>query len=382
MSGLNDLLARGTDAGQELIDSNKSTRKGGGNRKRLEYLSLKGDGESIVVRFLSESSDMITVLQHSFTPTRPEPEDLPDGWKWPTMTDAVCRETDNVNQLYPDGCYICREHHKVVGKNKKSKSGTYYSSPRSWILAAVRAPVVVESEADQAEYGYTIDESTAPLHTDLEIGDDYIPEIGDVIGYRDEEVEVDVFDDEGEKTGTKMAKRIVVINHPWKTFFGSWTRWAKTNKTMFDRDYKIERSGAGPETDYKIMALDPSTQDNGDPFDLRRKEYVVEDGERTATGRRLVDVYLDDAPDLVGLIEFKLSDQVYRYFDPSIPFEQASDDDEDGDDKPKAKSGGASKPKAAATPAKEVKPETKRTLADLRKRVKTEHAAPATAAAG
>jgi hypothetical protein len=218
-----------------------------------------------------------------------------------------------------------------VRPNEKAKNKHWYGQVRCWARGVQREEVLVETAAQAEEYGL---------------------DVGDVLGYRDYEDEVDEVDDKGEPTGKKiMKKRIIVFNGAWKNFFGPLQGFADAFKgTVLDRDYSITRTADGKDTDYNIVPLDKIELADGTVFDMRMPEVI--DGK--PTGRKLRDAYLDDAPDLIKMIEDRIVDEFYdRFYDDRKP--EPVWNVREGDDTDK---GGNNGKASTPAPAKESRPAT------------------------
>jgi hypothetical protein len=74
----------GTAAEQAEKDANVSSS----GRRGPDFFGLKEDGDSTVLRLLTDHDDWIWVNQHSFVKTKPGPK---DAEKWPKSMTSVCR---------------------------------------------------------------------------------------------------------------------------------------------------------------------------------------------------------------------------------------------------------------------------------------------------
>lgn len=266
-------LRRGGEVAQEAADA-----IGGGKFQKVHYFSIEKD-ESIVLRFLTDSPDWITVNQHQFVPTKPKPPNYDK--KWPKSMTSVCRKDPAYAAMYPDGCYVCdadivNEYGKPIKAN-----------PRVWALACVREEV---------------------------------KEDGKVVGYRDKTREEEEFKD-GEATGkTITVKDIIVVNAAFSNFFTDLQGYFKVFHTVLDRDYHITRTKDGKDTAYNIIGMNPIQDDRfeGGIYDLRVPEVAKR--------------YEHDI-DLVALITSKTTDEFYgRFFDPRY-VEPAKEGDKDKGEK-------------------------------------------------
>lgn len=354
-------IARGGEAAEEMANENRFS---GSRFDTINWFALK-DREFGIYRFLTDEKEWPTVLQHPFADTRPAPEDMSveQKAKWPKTMTPVCRKTKEFMKFFPDGCYVCDHMHEVRpnAKSKAKGGGRWYPQVRQWAAAVQREEVLVtEENADQYP--------GLPL--------------GEVLGYRDMEIEVDEVVD-GKPTGNKVwKKKIVIFNMAIKNFFGPLKGYASVYRgTVLDRDYHITRKGTMNDTDYDIVPMDPIRIKNADGsdgpvLDMRMPEVV--DGKETGRQRRAA--YLDDAPDLIKLISDRLSDEFYdRFFDDrhEIPTRQA-DADSGTEKAAPASSNGSSSPAPASTapPASSVdQSAAKKRLADMRARVRGDNPA-------
>lgn len=212
----------GTAAEQAEKEANVSSS----GRRGPDFFGLKEDGESTVLRLLTDHDDWIWVDQHSFIPTKPGPK---DAEKWPKSMTSVCRYDKAFTGHYGD-CYIC----DAKLKNSFGKPGT--PRVRVWALAVERE--LVRGDGSEALGG--------PAKQ------------GVVIGVRDKIDEVDELDANGKPTGNKLSyPRIIVINMPMKGFFSHLKALHGLYGTVSDRDFSVTRSGTGTETEYKIVPIDP-----------------------------------------------------------------------------------------------------------------------------
>jgi hypothetical protein len=345
--------------GSVALGGKKAEEMAEANRPNLDFDKILwfklGDKEAIIIRFLDDHDEWPSVLQHNFVPTKPAPDDATDQVKknWPAKFGTVCRKTPQFVQFFPDGCYIC-DH--MTG-NAGTKTGRYYPQPRVWARAVQREEVRIKDRADLEKYANKVAES--PDGTAI-----YDRSIGDVLGYRDVEVEVDEVVD-GKATGNKIRKKkILVINQSLSIFFSPLQGYADVYGTVLDRDYFIKRKGDDQKTDYDIVPMNPITRPDGSIVDMREPE-VVDD---KPTGRRRRDAYLDDAPDLFKLIEDRLDDEVYhRFFDHryAAPPQKSGSNGSGGGAQAQAQSepAGSSDDSAAAEA-------TRQRLADMRARVR------------
>lgn len=358
MVSIADAIARGADKAEEMVEQNKPS---GGGFEKVDRFALD-DKESMILRFLDDYDEWPSVMQHVFTATRPKPPDYPTDRSWPQQMGAVCRKTKQFLPFFPDGCYIC-DHMHEVRPNPKTKNKKWFPAVRLWARAVVRKEVRATTAAEAERYGVAI---------------------GQVAGYKDDEVEVDELGEDNKPTGNKVIKkRVVVINMAWKNFFSPLQGYANVYGTVLDRDYHITRKGLNTDTDYMIVPMNPITRSDGSLLDLRTTMEVVNGKE---TGRTRRQAYLDDAPDLIRLIERALDDELYdKFFDDRHPYPEFKGGNKETEDDKGAASGsspaqngnGAAKGAASEADQQGVKDR----LAAMRARVKGDHVAESTPAA-
>jgi hypothetical protein len=263
----------GTAAEQAEKEANVSS----GGRRGPDYFGLKEDGDSTVLRLLTDHDDWLFVEQHSFVPTKPGPK---DAEKWPKAMTSVCRYDPAFGGHYKD-CYI------DDGKLKNSFGKLASARPRVWALAIERE--IVRGDGSEALGG--------PAKN------------GVIVGIRDKVDEVDELDADGKPTGTKLQyPRILVINQAMKGFFGHFKALHGLYGTVVDRDFSVTRSGTGTETEYKIVPIDPITDGNG--------VNLVKPG--TPIWEKYLQAVAEREVSLEGIVADKASDEYYaRFFDPT-----------------------------------------------------------------
>lgn len=127
------ILAKGATVAAALAEEEKKNRPGG--FYRVPDLVIK-DGESYLLRFATEITDLTTMSVHRFMPTKPKPESC-DWDKWPDKMWAVCQRDNafrvrdrqgNLTDEFEDGygdCYLCNTYggvmESVQNKFKKDK---------------------------------------------------------------------------------------------------------------------------------------------------------------------------------------------------------------------------------------------------------------------
>lgn len=294
-------------------EAEKATPQGGGGD--YSWFQQKENDDGIVIRYLTDSDEWITVDQH-YAPTRSKPKDWPEGSKWPKGMSAVCRNDEALREMYGD-CYICENMSDPEDEDEPNKA-----KPRTWALAAEREEV---------------------------------RENGKVIGVQD--VLVDGPD------GDKVPK-ILIVNQAYSNFFTNAQAFAGRYGTVLDRDYFITRSGKNNSTNYPHVPLDPVDLDLGDgettPLDLREeaiREYYY------AGRESLEDVVMGKASDRFYALFFDETKKQPAIKSNKDDDESTDSDSEDEGTEPAPKS--EDKPESNGGPAK---PDPER-LAAIRARV-------------
>ncbi len=212
--------------GSAAEQAEKEANVSSSGRRGPDFFGLKEDGDSTVIRLLTDHDDWIWVEQHSFVPTKPAPK---DSEKWPKSMTSVCRKDKAFEGVYDD-CYIC----DAKLKNSFGKLAT--PRIRVWALAVERE--LVRGDGSEALGG--------PAKQ------------GVVIGVRDKVDEIDELDTNGKPTGNKLQyPRIIVINMAMKGFFSHLKGVHGLYGTVCDRDFLVTRSGTGTDTEYKFAPIDP-----------------------------------------------------------------------------------------------------------------------------
>lgn len=268
--------------------------------RKTNFLSID-DGDHVIVRFLTEPTDWITVDQHQMVTTKEKPSNAKGNW--PTKMGAVCRHDPAFEAIF-DSCYICDE---MLPEMKPKEQQTCKPKPRTWALAVLREEV---------------------------------REGGKLKGYRDQTREVAKLDKDGKATKeTTKEKAYVVCNFAYDNFFKPLAQLAGVHGTLLDRDYHITREGENLDTGYTPIHLDPVPAKNPETgtmekFDLREAHFMQR---------------YEDAPVLGDLVFERCSDEFYgRFFDKNVTIE---DDDDNG-------------PAEKAKPSNEVDPEKLKSLAN------------------
>lgn len=245
---------KGAEAAKEAV-------KSAGNFAKTNFFGL-GDGETAILRFLTDADDWITVDQHQMVPTKGKPADYPKDARWPEKMGCVCRK----DPAFDFGeCYVCEN---LVDGKKVKKPGA-----RQWALACLREEVM---------------------------------EGGKVVGYRDKTREVVIPEKDGQPEKKVTEKAIVVVNMAYKNFFSILEGFAGRYGTILDRDYWIKRSGDDTSTTYQVVPIDPIQTQDG-IFDLREPQFMAR---------------YEHNLDLGEIISERASDEFYaKFFDPRFTVE-------------------------------------------------------------
>lgn len=267
---------------------------------REHFLSIK-DGESAIVRFVTDPEEWITVDQYPSVPTKPAPSDFKG--KWPEKMNAISRSDSAFEGMYTDDWIAMNDYKTDWGKPMTPKA-------RVWALACLREEVIGDGTA----------ETGGPEHK------------GKRVGYRDQTREVTRTRDGVDTTTTEKA--IVVVNQAPNNFFGTLTSmarmYAEDDKSLLQFDIRIRRTGSTTDTDYTMIALKEIVDADGKIFDLSDPETAAQ--------------YVIPGIDLAELVTKRSSDEYYeRFFDTRVSNES------------KSSSGEAASPSATASaPAQEA----------------------------
>lgn len=273
MSGPN--FRTGADAAKEASKRSFS---------RTPYFRLK-NGEVDIIRLLNSPDDgWITVQMHQMVPTKDKPANY-SGDNWPDKMSAVCRNDQAFKGMYDD-CYIC----DTYVANEKLKA----PSARTWALALRREEVVTDDGT--RVYLDRTREETVPAQ---EAKDDKPAR--------------------SEKTET--VKDIVILQFGYQNFFAAFDGFYAAYSSLTDRDYRVKRVGAGLDTVYQIVPLDPF-EIEGLRFDTQHELFKAD--------------YESHGIDLAALVTDQSSDSYYaRFFDHRITVSDSGDVSEGGEDSPK-----------------------------------------------
>lgn len=290
---------KGGEAASEAAKS-----QGGGQFAKVHYFGIAKDGDTAVIRYITDSPDWIWVDQHASVPTKNKPKDHEGSW--PESMPAVCRYDEAFKGTYED-CYI--DDAKIENKwNRLCKP-----SVRVWAIACLREEVICSKEMHEA------DPETYPES-----------KIGKRIGYTDATREIEEVDKDGKPTGNKKQElALVVVNMAPSNFFDglqaiysmSGEDGEPDTRTITDRDFQIKRSGLGKDSEYYHVGLKETPA-------LRGATPAYEASERWEKYTKAVK---EQNLDLATIVGEKASDEYYaRFFDPN---KEAPSRKKDGDAK-------------------------------------------------
>lgn len=289
------------DKGAQAIEQSEkqeaAARKAAYSADRIDYLKV-ADGDSAHIRLLTPPSEWIKVAQHSYVKTKAAPSGVKS---WPKGMGAVCR---NDKQIGYDDCYVCAQNLPSADRSDFAKP-----SPRCWALAALRKPV--RGDGSEALGG-----------PDKQ---------GVLLGYTNVLEEYEILDKDRKPTG-KRAERLglVIVNFTWKQLFATFAH-SEENYVggALGRDFKIMRTGQGTDTEYTVLAMDPSEEDaEGNILKPGSKGWQLYTDEMKRRG-------IDPDNQLEKLVMDQASAEHYaRWFDPTVTV------DKDGNIVPVSSSGG------------------------------------------
>jgi len=216
--------------------------KGGGFSGRLSYFNLKKDGDTTIVRFITDlDKDVITL----------------DFWEF------IVDNKDN-----PQNFAVAADVHE-------DKNATDY---------------VIEYGGQQKAYGSN--ELVDPTPKTRSVGlavecEEYQYEVGGKtkLGYRPTEIDIET------KSGVKKGYKFLVVKQAYKNFWGPLkSHWEENNGTICDRYFKIKRVGSGNDTTYTFIEKqpDPAWEEDADAaYEALKAEfgYGVIDAERSDDDR-------------------------------------------------------------------------------------------------
>lgn len=230
---------------------------------RTDFLTIK-DGESAIIRMMTDVDNWVTVKQHNMVPTKPGPADAKN---WPQKMGSICRNDVAFSGQY-DGCLLC----DLYGQGDDKDSKMHKAKERGWAIACLREEV---------------------------------RENGELQGYRDQTKKVAALGPDGKPTGEdKDEKAYVILNFGYDNFFGRLKGQAAFFETAVDRDYYVRREGSSLNTEYHFVPLPPVPTSDGKRLDLRNPEHQA----RYA-----------DAPDLDVVLESRANDEFYgKFFDRTV----------------------------------------------------------------
>lgn len=189
-----------------------------GDRK-IKYFSIKNDGDSVMIRFLTPINEMMVVKRHDYVPTKPAPAGMTNTAAWPTSMSVVCRKDNAFGGHYPS-CPICDtdEFSSKYNPGKKIPA-----TAKTWAIAVLRH-VVTRPDGSKAI-------EDVPREVQIKDGDNVI---------------------------TRQERSLVVVCMAGKNFWGGVMAMAgRLEGSICDRDWTIIRQGTGTDTNYVPMPGDP-----------------------------------------------------------------------------------------------------------------------------
>lgn len=255
---------RGSAEAERAAEAQKA-----GSFQRVKFASLTPQQPTMIVRFLTDYTDWITIAQHQNMRTRPAPQGYQGNW--PAALPAICRldKTPDGERVFPQfaDCYGC-----LQGVNHNSGKAAK-ALDRTFALAIERVP--------------EIDPTTGRVAS---VSDKMVP-----VNYKNEKGDVE----------TRDEPSWLIFAQAWSNFWIQIDAIGKIHGTILDRDIVITRTGFGErDTDYKIASLDPVMLEGGRKLDHRDPEIVAYYAQ------------FGGFPDIGDLLLERASDEFYdRFFD-------------------------------------------------------------------
>lgn len=263
-------FSRGGEAAEKQSKSASSFDK-------VPFLALE-DGESTVIRWVTDVTEWISVHQYGFLPTKPAPA----GWNgnWPKKMPAISRRSRNDagELVFP----WLADNDFVAEHMRDEKGAPYKAYSRTWAFVCIREEV---------------------------------RENGKLLGYRDKTREHS-YEKDG-VTVTETVKDIQIANLGWKNFFVHFKGQADYFGTLLDRDYVVVRKGAGQnDTTYQVIALEPIVLD---PATCQK--LGVPEGSRYDLRIPQIGALYQPTTTLEELIMERVSDDYYaKFFDTRVTY--------------------------------------------------------------
>lgn len=206
--------------------------------RRAKFFGL-ADGESAIIRFVTDMHDLIPASRHDSVPTKPGPA---TATGWPPAMNAVCRHQEAFRGIHDD-CYVC--DFKIAKKHDPSKLNK--PTPKIWAVACLRTDV---------------DKDGKPFADG---------------GRRDKPRKAMIKDGDGEAREV-TERSLVVICQAGKNFWDNLLPVALRLGSLCGQDFEVMRHGASLDTNYLFLPLDkdpvlnPSNPD-GDGAKVRWSNY-------------------------------------------------------------------------------------------------------------
>lgn len=227
-------------AAMEQAVKNINSPRGGGVGRRFDYFELE-DGESVVIRFITDEDEIVTCNFYEFVKVY-----NPDG-------------TTGLNSFISAPSYYAEDPTwtgedwvaQLGGESKDFKTqalGPAKAKERTVAIAVVREEVPVETTGKPK------------------------------FKYRDKlvDVTIKVKDKDGKETGeekTYKGRQFLVIRKDAKTFWGNVVGYYGEFNTLIDRDYKIKRNGVQLATNFTVTPVGPD-EDWDDITELRQRVHA------------------------------------------------------------------------------------------------------------
>lgn len=195
-------------------DEDDEPKLSGNFYRREPVFYLKENGDSAILRPLSESPDWYKGLTHNFVEvTKPKPEGQ-EG-KWPSVMAATCRKDPMLAGVYPDGCPICSS----PLKNKYDKTMEEARQDLRYTLMVEREEVVGDGSPEMG-------------------GAEFLGKKG----YVDKMIDVPIYDAEGKPTKETVKRpSIVIVSGTMYTMFGALKNTGEAYGTLRNNDFRVKR---------------------------------------------------------------------------------------------------------------------------------------------
>lgn len=233
------MAGRGIQAMQQAV-KNINTPKGGGGGRRFNYFGLE-DGESIIVRFVTDEDAILTCDFYEFV------EAVIDG-KATKQSFIVAPDYYADDPSWQGEDWVLKYGGVTEDYNTKEKVPPK-PKERTVAIAVEREAIPIENTGGRPKFRY-----------------------------QDKLVEVTtkVRDADGKETGeekTLLGRNFILIRKDAKTFWGNVVGYYGEFGTLVDRDYKLTRSGKQLATNYSCIPVGPE-EEWTDVNELRQSIYT------------------------------------------------------------------------------------------------------------